>query len=153
MTYDESVSWTDYAIKELSETSCKWPDGIEWGFEPTGILGYKPLRGKQYLKNMGELAPVISKPSNLATNKAIVGRDKFDVMTCDAMLVNLLGAKRVSIGTMFEMAWCHLLQKPQVVVMEKEGNLHEHAFVLECGTHYTDSLDEGIAIIKRILLP
>lgn len=147
MTYDESVSWTDYAIDMLAycETG--------FGAEPTGILGYKPLRGKQYLQNMGELAPVISKPSNLATNKAIVGRDKFDVMTCDAMLVNLLGAKRVSIGTMFEMAWCHLLQKPQVVVMEKEGNLHEHAFVLECGTHYTDSLDEGIRIIQRILLP
>jgi hypothetical protein len=35
-------------------------------------------------------------------------RDRFDATRCDVLLVNLLGAERVSIGTMMEVAWADL---------------------------------------------
>lgn len=82
----------------------------------------------------------------------IFKRDKYDVMSCDAMLVNLLGAKRVSIGTMFEMAWAEDHGKPIVLIMEDEGNLHEHCFVTESICYRTNNLDHGIQLIKNILL-
>lgn len=157
LTYNDAIGWTDYAKEKLAYNFADLDDfpglkGQNVKYK-TGIIGYKPLRGKQYLKDVGKLEAVIDKPSTMATNKAIFGRDHYDVESCDAMLVNLLGAQRVSIGTMFEMAWAAEYRRPTVLVMEKQGNLHHHAFVLEALTHWTDNLDEGIATIKSICLP
>lgn len=152
--YNESVAWTDYACEKLATNRILLDDGY-WFDDPTDIVGYKPLRGKkEVLQDVGELQAVINVKNNPhSTNHAIFRRDKYDVMSCDCVLVNLLGAKRVSIGTCYEMAWADMLQKPLVLVMEETLNFHEHAFVLESATHMTTNLDEGIEVVKTLLLP
>ena len=139
LTYNDSVEWTNY-VMEVLHTS--------------GIAGYRPLRGKEEIFHLNEkIASVVTQKRPLVTAKGIYGRDRYDVMSCDCVLVNLLGAKRISIGTMFEMSWCSFLQKPLVLVMEDEGNIHEHSFVHEALTHRTNNLDVGIDLVKSILLP
>lgn len=139
LSYEDAISWTDYAQSKLKEF---------------GINGYKPLRGKEFLKNKGILEPTaVSYLNPLATPKGIIGRDRYDVMSADILLVNLLGAKEKSIGTMYEMAWADMAHKPIVLVIEDTNNVHEHVFVTESMTHRTNNLDEGIEIVKSILLP
>ena len=117
LLYKDAVAWTDYAKEELAKD---------------GINGYRPLRGKEFLKDYKELdAQGYLDANPLGTPKGIVGRDRYDVHTSDCILVNLLGAQRVSIGTVFEIAWAEWLYKPIVLVMEKEGNIHEHGMILE----------------------
>jgi hypothetical protein len=67
--------------------------------------------------------------------------------------VGLIGADRVSIGTVAEMAWAYMKQKPIVIAMEPSGNPHEHIFV---GPHgfakfRVDSLEGAIDVVKCIL--
>ncbi len=137
LSYSDAIGWTEYAKDVL------W---IKYG-----ISGYRPLRGKFELKDETCLDAMGSTKSIVSLPKGIYRRDKYDVQSCDAMLVNLIGAKRISIGTMFEMAWADLLQKPMVLVMEPKNNLHEHIFVNESVTYRVSNLDVGIDLINLIL--
>lgn len=67
----------------------------------------------------------------IATNRAIIGRDRWMVGQADVVYCNLYGASHVSIGSMMELAWARELRKHTIVVME-EDNVHQHAFVLQC---------------------
>lgn len=142
LSFSEAVGWTDYAIERfIQETQNE-------------IVGYKPLRGKEFLKDVVNLDAMGYATNPLSGPQAIVGRDRYDVETTDAMLVNLLDAKRVSIGTMYEMAWAFYLRKPVVLVMENDGtNVHQHCFVEQSCTHRCHDIDTGINLIKSILLP
>jgi hypothetical protein len=51
----------------------------------------------------------MSKPKGLTT------RDRWDAMRCDVLLVNLLGATKVSIGTVLEFGWADAMDIPIVV--------------------------------------
>lgn len=157
LTYEESIGWTEYACHELAFNKVNYNRDFGQtsdGLMPTGIVGYKPLRGKKYLKDVGPLDAAINPNLGyVATNRSIHERDVYDVESSDAVLINLLGAKTVSIGTVKEQSLAWYLRKPIVLVMEKTGNLHHHAFVLEEFTYWTDSLDQGIELIKGILLP
>ena len=46
------------------------------------------------------------------TQNAIIGRDRFDCCNSDLIFMNLLGSKRVSIGTTVELAWADASRKP-----------------------------------------
>lgn len=168
LTYSDSIGWTDYARDSLAVNHyfhnklvshqyylelIARDEGINLRSVSTSIEGYRPLRGKKHLDTNKPLPASLHGKHGLVTNKAIVSRDSYDVRTCDVMLVNLLGAKEKSIGTVSEIAWAWLLGKPIVLVMEDSGNCHEHGFILEMCGHQTTDLDEGIAIVKQILLP
>lgn len=168
LTYSDSISWTDYARNSLAANHYYCGQLISHQYYldlilkdkagelksiPTYIEGYRPLRGKEHLDTNKVLSASLHGKHGLATNKAIVSRDSYDVLSCDVMLVNLLGAKEKSIGTVSEIAWAWLSRKPIVLVMEDTGNCHEHGFILEMCGHQTTDLDEGIHIVKKILLP
>jgi len=87
------------------------------------MTGKAELRFEKNYKPGGYSSPV-------ATDHAIVERDLWMVRQADVVFVNLRGAAWVSIGTVSELAWAHLLGKHTVIAMEK-GNIHEHAFVVE----------------------
>lgn len=65
-----------------------------------------------------------------STNHAIAERDKWMVEQCDVLYCDFTGSDRVLIGCIFELAWAHLLGKHTVTVIP-EGNIHQHAFILE----------------------
>lgn len=136
LAYNEATDWRDHAQRRLALA---------------GIKGYSPMRAKKFLENR----PVLGGADDthpLTSGAGIVARDRFDVMTCDLVLVNLLGAERVSIGTMFEIAWADAFRKPVVLAME-EGNIHQHLFVHQTVGFIVPTLDEAIEVVIAILNP
>lgn len=77
-------------------------------------------------------------------------RDYNDVKNCDALLVNFLGAKQVSIGTIFEVCWAHMLKIPCVIVMNN-GNQHSHLFVKEAASVIVPTMKEGLRHLVSVL--
>jgi nucleoside 2-deoxyribosyltransferase len=138
LRYAEAREWRDVAAESLAEE---------------GIVALTPLRGKNFLEKIdGPLLKAGHPTKPLSTPKGIVTRDRWDAMRCDVMLVNLLGATDVTIGTMIEYGWADAARNPIITVMEPEGNIHDHAFIREMSGYVVDTLEEGIAIAKAILL-
>ena len=137
LTYGGSNSWREYVIERLAEYN---------------IVGVSPMRGREEL-NTGEII-LKANETNLGNPKSIVTRDRWDItQNCDALLANLLDAKKVSIGTMFEYAWADLARKPIITIMEKEGNLHKHAFVKETTGFRVETLKQDPTLVVSILNP
>lgn len=101
--------------------------------EMFSLVGYdvlSPMTGKGKLRTEAKYrAKDYRHP--IATNKAIIGRDRWMVGQADIIYCNLYGAEHVSIGSMMEIAWGAELHKHIVLVME-ENNPHQHAFVIQC---------------------
>lgn len=135
-SYSTVTDWRAYAMKQLA------PD----------IDGFSPMRSKDYLLQETSVADSYE-ATILSSQRGIFARDSYDCQRCDVVLANLLGASRVSIGTVMEIAWGWAYRKPLVLVMEEEGNIHEHAMLREACPYRVKTLDEGLHIIKTILLP
>ena len=136
VSYDECTDWRKYVAKRL----------------PKYIKLLSPMRAKEYLAHEKSIAfSYEDKP--LSSSRGIVCRDRFDVQRCDAILVNLLGAKKVSIGSVGEIFWADVWRKPIILVIEKRGNVHEHAMVRELSGFIVDNLDEAIKIAIAVLSP
>lgn len=86
------------------------------------------------------------------TSRGIMTRDYNDVRRCDALLVNLLGLKKPSLGTIMELAWAYAFQKPAVVAIEARGNPHDnHPMIHEAMPFRVETLDEAIDAVAVIL--
>lgn len=120
-----------------------------------GIEALSPMRAKDALAEQG----VISQNFNdyagrgaFFTSRGIMTRDYNDVKRCDAMLVNLLGLTKPSLGTIMELAWAWQMQKPAVVAIEAAGNPHDnHPMIHEAMPFRVTSLDEAIWSVAVIL--
>jgi nucleoside 2-deoxyribosyltransferase len=136
LSYKGATDWREWFINHL----------------PPEIEGMSPLRGKYYLEGEDEIA---AEYANIALScaKGIVTRDHFDCMNCDLILVNLVGAERVSIGTVMEIAWAWAYRKPLILIMEDDGNIHEHAMLTECSGYRVKKLEEALILTNAILLP
>lgn len=134
LSYRGSTDWREYAKQELAKH---------------GIVGISPMRAKEFLKNEtrieGSYDPVI------ASQSGIVSRDRFDVQSCSIMLANLLGLEQISLGTMVEYGWADAYRKPIIIVIEKQGNPHDHNFIRELTGFRVETLDEGLYVAKAIL--
>jgi len=127
-----------------------WREGVVEHLKDHGLHGYSPMRGKNYLSKEDMIQDSYS-DYTMSSITGINVRDFNDCKTADAILVNLLGAKRVSIGTVMEIAWGRAYQIPVVLVMEKD-NIHSHG-MLEFGNIIAPNLDEGVEAIIQILKP
>lgn len=143
-------------ISGLSYGVCNdWRDGVTQDLLEAGIAAMSPMRAKGYLANQTSLAKDCSLYGNLSplsSNHGITTRDRFDTQRCDVVLVNLLGAKAVSIGTMIELGWADSVRTPIVCVMEPEGNIHEHGMVKDIIGFRVPTLEEAVVVIQAILL-
>jgi nucleoside 2-deoxyribosyltransferase len=110
---------------------------------------FHPMTAKGYLRNEIEFRATGYNHMPVSTNHAIVERDNWMISQSDIVLVDLTGAKAVSIGCIMELAWAHLMRKHSVVVMD-EHKIHNHAFVLECADVVFSSLDEAIEYLKKL---
>lgn len=142
LTYDQGQDWRTYATAKLAEYN---------------IAGFSPLRAKDFLKSVGKIEQSYQQRDNplgsLSTDRGIMTRDRWDVMTADAVLFYLVGSERVSVGTCIEFGWADAFRKPVVLVMEKEGNLHEHPMVREAAGFRVETIQEGIQVLNCILNP
>ena len=143
LSYGDTTDWRQHV-----KTALQWSDTPQW------IEAYSPMRAKEYLAKEKVIQDRYDYlPDDvLSTAKGITTRDRWDCLTCDLLFVNLLGAKKVSIGTVLEIAWADSKRTPIVLVMEKNDNIHEHAMIDECVGFRVDTLDKAINVTKSILL-
>ena len=138
-------------IKGLSyDAATDWRTQAGRAFVEHGIEALSPMRHKAYLKNDPDIADAYPLPP-LSSQRGITTRDRFDVLRCDVVLANLLGAETVSIGTMIELGWADAARKPIVLVMEEDGNPHEHAMVRELASFRVASLHGGLYIVRGLV--
>lgn len=135
MSYEEAIDYFTSAKKQLTD------------------MGYQvlsPFTGKDYLRNEIELrADGYNNP--ISTNHAIFRRDRWMVGQADVILCNLSRApEKVSIGSMFELAWASDLHKHVVVVLPKE-NTHNHAFVLEAADIIFETYEEAMNYLEMLI--
>jgi nucleoside 2-deoxyribosyltransferase len=114
-----------------------------------------PMRAKQALANQARISLNFHDYAGngpFFTSRGIMTRDFNDVKRCDALLVNLLGLEKPSLGTIMELAWAYALQKPAVVAIEKTGNPHDnHPMIHEAMPFRVETLDEAIFSVAVIL--
>lgn len=134
-TWGEATDWRDFSSSKF----------------PPHIIGLSPLRAKQYLVNESKIKDSYEEHA-LSSKRGIYVRDRNDCMRCDGMLALMLGAQKVSIGSVMEIAWGHSRGIPVVIVME-ENNIHQHAMLCEGTSIVVPTLEEGIRTITALVSP
>lgn len=143
-------------------TVTEWRETAREALGRHGIGCFSPMRGKGYMSGFSDIPGSVDLCSNdtdkaiyahpLSTSKGIVTRDRYDCTRSDLVLMNLLGATRVSVGTMVELGWADLSRRPVVLIMEP-GNVHEHAFLDALCGYRVSSIADGISVALSVLLP
>lgn len=146
--YKGATDWREKVAQELKEFDSR-------------IVCLSPMRGGFYLKDEREIAAKYecSEFTNglpLSEEAGIVGRDLYDVKRCNVLFVNLLGLKKVSIGSVSEIAWAYLLKfvgaEPKVIiVIMEDGGVHNHPFIRRAADYVVESVEKGTEITKIVL--
>ncbi len=129
-----------------------WRQTVAEGLLP-GIRPLSPMRHEGHLaEHTGVIGDdAIDAPSHFfAGAKIIVEKDMLDIRKSDLVLVYLIGATKVSIGTMVEMGMARMMDKTIITVID-EGNIHAHPFVTETSSLVLDNLDDAIYAINSLL--
>ena len=126
----------------MSEAT-NWRSEVREALEPD-IRALDPMRG-QHSTDLADY------PSALA-QKAMFERDFQDVLRADLTFVNLLGAKAVSQGTIYEIGWAYHARKPLVVAIEAKGNPHDHLFLQHQAGFLVRSIADAIRVTRSLLL-
>ena len=140
LTYAGATDWRHAVIEDL---------------EAHGIKGLSPMRAKEYLASLDK--PISGTGEEyahlgvLSLPRGVMTRDRFDATRCNVLLVNLLGAKAVSIGSVMEIAWADAYRIPIVCVIEPSGNPHELMMIAEALGYRVATLTEAVHVIKAIL--
>jgi hypothetical protein len=133
-----------------------WRDGIKAELARYAIMGVSPMRGKEYLKAIGVISGTGEEYAHLgpiSLPRGVMTRDRWDATRCSVLLVNFLGASRVSIGTVMEIAWADLSRIPIICVIEDDGNNpHEHMMIAEAIGYRVKSLSEAVHIVRAMAL-
>jgi hypothetical protein len=137
LTYGQATDWREYA------TQCF----------PPHIQGVSPMRAKRYLDDGNKLGADQPYTFPLSSDRASSTRNRVDTWRSSAILINLLNAEEVSIGTAMEIAWACDRGIPIVAAMEPEGNVHDHPMVRDCITVRVSSLDEAIEAVVELVSP
>lgn len=130
-----------------------WRETVKAALAPAAIKAVSPMRGKEYLKSIGTISGTGEEYAHLgpiSLPRGVMTRDRWDATRCNVLLVNLLGASRVSIGTVMEIAWADLSRIPVICVMEDQGNPHEHMMISEAIGYRVNNMEQAVHIIKAM---
>jgi nucleoside 2-deoxyribosyltransferase len=134
-SYGECTDWRKYVARHIA------PD----------IIALSPMRGKKYLEHEKEIGHSYEE-TIMSSAQAITSRDRFDVMNCDMLFANFLGAKKVSVGSVIELGWADAFRKPVILIMEPDGsNIHEHPIVERITGFRVATIDEAITLVNATL--
>lgn len=135
--------------------ACQWRVQAANDLRERGLDPLDPMRSKKTLAYTLQISTDFhdyEKSGAFFTSRGIMARDFNDVKRCDALLVNLLGLEKPSLGTIMELAWAYALQKPAVVAIEPQGNPHEgHPMIHEAMPFRVHSLQEATDTVAVIL--
>lgn len=139
LSYNGTTEWRQFAIDILKQYN---------------IQGLSPMRAKEFLKDRVTIEDTPELEDHvLSSQRGIYARDKFDCHRADLLIVNMLGAKKVSIGTVMEIAWAAAVNTPIVLVMEDSGNIHQHMMLAEACPFRVNNLEEALRVTLAILAP
>jgi len=138
-------------ITDCSYVGCTdWRERFEEELTNETTQALSPMRGKTYLEGLDKIAP--DYPGHvMSCQRGIMVRDHFDTKRCTLMVVNLLGADKVSIGTVMEMSWGWDNGVPIICIMEDEGNPHDHPMIREAIGFRVKTEDEALHVVRTIL--
>lgn len=115
-----------------------------------GITVLSPMRHEGHLSEVQGGLKKNYPDHFFSKSKVLFQKDVLDIRRADVVLVNLLGAKEASKGTLVEIGMAYAWDKFIVVVVEP-GAIHDHPFVTEPASAVLHSLDEAIEIINSLL--
>lgn len=142
LTYDAGNNWRQHV------TAC---------LENGHVHCLNPMRSHEFLRDFGVIEDKHAQDDSdrgfLVSDEFIGVRDAWDTMKADLCFVNLLGATRVSIGTVLEIGMAHAARVPIVLVMEKTGNIHDHAMIRNYASLRFDDLGKAIWATGALLCP
>ena len=144
LSYGEAVDWREDFSARISDMTGGRVECVS------------PLRGKSFLKKYDKIADSYPGEDVMASGAHITARDRYDCKSADAVVFNMLGAQRVSVGTMIEAGWADDGVKPRILVMENNGidrNVHEHSMLRHCTNFHVTNLDDAALVIARIFVP
>ena len=127
-----------------------WREACTERLTRLGLNVLSPMRGKADLQSSEPIEGAY--PDHpFAGERAIITRDRFDVMSCDVLLMNLLPmGNRVSIGTFIELGWADANRKPVVMVRTPTCKSH-HPMVDQLVGFDVQSLEDAIHTIAILL--
>lgn len=122
---------------------------------PDHIHCFSPMRGAELMDRAGVIKAGSEYESqhHIENARGIFTRDINDIQKCDIVVANFIGAGRVSIGTCVEFGAAHILRKPVVIIMEKTGNVHHHAFITEIGGFWVDNIEDAADVVTTLMTP
>jgi len=134
-SYDGCTDWRERFEKELTNDK---------------VQALSPMRGKTYLEGLDEIDP--DYPGHvMSCQRGIMVRDHYDTKRCTILVVNFLGAEKVSIGTVMEMSWAWDNHIPIVCIIEEQGNVHDHPMLRETMGFRVKSEAEALHVVRTIL--
>jgi len=138
-------------ITGCSYVACtNWRDFFEEELNSVHVQVLSPMRGKTYLRGLDDIAH--DYPSMIMScQRGIMVRDHFDTTRATILVVNLLGAEKVSIGTVMEMSWAWDHGIPVVCIMEEEGNIHDHPMIRETIGFRVTTETQALHVVRTIL--
>ena len=150
--YDGATSWYQEAM-DLLNGPCR-PN-------PRPLFNLiRPMRGKDFLAKVngaldfgGNYAVSdTALQAEMVTSRGITARDRNDVLRCDAVLMNLLGAPdKVSIGCAIEAGWADIARKPLVIVRQRDNAMAGHPILEGVAAYSVETLEEGCALVRLLL--
>ena len=81
----------------------------------------------------------------------IVAKDFLDIDACTIMIVNFLGAKAVSQGTLVEMGYAKAKGKTIITIQYDYDTIHTSPFINVLSDIVVPSIDDAIAIVSSLL--
>lgn len=140
LTWDEATRWRTHVADLLQPLNCLSPlrdtdDG-------------RSLRSSHHVTDGGRL-------TNEGKDTAIpfqelFERDKDDCcFKAQFVFFNYLNAKKVSIGTNCELAWCEALSIPRVVVIEDDNNPNLNPFLIPQFCNRFNNIADAVNFTRR----
>lgn len=122
---------------------------------PPHILCCSPMRGKEFLQDIGVLTSGENYPDNaMSTPSGITTRDYNDVKTCDAIVTCYLESNNMpSLGTAAEYGYAWALHKPIIAIGPADELNLKHVMLQRMRGMRVDTLEEGAKVVTHLLTP
>lgn len=110
-----------------------------------------PLRCKEALRETGQVIDGNLPPESVVFRDEFIGmRDEWDTTRSDAIVVNLLGAKIASIGTILEIGMARNARVPILLIMEDDDNVHEHCMIRAYATMRFNNVSDCLDAVNAL---
>ena len=140
LTHAEATDWRTATAERLKDI---------------GYTCFSPMRGKDYLKNIGPLlgdrGSGAFEEYPMSSTQGIFRRDVFDCDRADVILANFEGASNLSIGTCMEIMRGHAKGKYVLTVLA-DGSTHDHPFIRQASSLVVPTLEYAMEVLAVLAM-